>query len=240
MGVSSSFEVPWKWKHGLKLPGTQPCRTSENHPSEVEADRKTLGSRASQPFLYCESHHVPRVPEGPCGSHGDTGKQSQYLFDGRATLEEVSKPGAARSALWRQLVAGQHTLFWELSAFFFSLPLVTSCIMQSQTFVQRSFSLPGSVSGMGSSLLHLVWKRAILTPSLPKMHIVLVTNTCMTPDPQDKQHLIHSFPRLKWLLKETHSWKYVKIWKKNQKPNKSLYDLFKDTWWWSVALPLHR
>lgn len=46
------------------------------------------------------------------------------------------------------------------------------------------------------------------------------------------------FPGLSVLLKENHSWKYVKTWKKPKKPNK--YDLFKDTWWWSVVLPLHR
>lgn len=48
------------------------------------------------------------------------------------------------------------------------------------------------------------------------------------------------FLGLSGLLKEKHSWKYVKTWKTKWKTNKSLYGLFKDTWWWSVALPLHR
>lgn len=197
MGVSSSFEVRWKWKHRLKLPGTQPCRTSENHPSEVEVDRKTLGSRASQPFLYCESHHIHTGPGDRCGSHGEhrEAKLGTILWKWHAgrSWQACSCPVSSLEAAGGWLA---HAVLRAIISFLFSLPLVTFCIMRSQTSVQRSFSLPGSVSGMGSSLLHLVWKRAILTPSLPKMHIFLVTNTRMTPDPQDKQHSTHSFPRL--------------------------------------------
>lgn len=46
---------------------------------------------------------------------------------------------------------------------------------------------------------------------------------------------------LSGLLEENHSWKICENILKNQKkPNKLQYDLFNDTWWWSVALPLHR
>lgn len=82
MGVSSSFEVHWNWKCGLKMPGTQPRRTAENQPSRIAARRGAAASRASQPSVLrvTSTHGAGKTLREvqPLGIQG--GKANKYLI----------------------------------------------------------------------------------------------------------------------------------------------------------------
>lgn len=167
MGVFSSFEVPWKWKHSETAWYTT-MQNIREPPFRGGSRQKNIGKQSFPAFsvLWVTSctHSARGSLWGPWGTQGSRAVTILWKWhagrsrQGCSCLVSVPKAAGGWSA---------HAALRAI-CFLFSLPLVTFCIMQSQTFVQRSFSLPGSVSGMGSSLLHLVWKRAILTPSFQK------------------------------------------------------------------------